>query len=266
MPHGAHALAPLWLTLATAAIAASTQAAADLPAQSLAPSLSDPEEAVRLLAVAALRKRQDEAAFESLARALREDLSDKVRAAAASGLLAYPGARALAILEEFLASEQGAQVRSSVCLELSNSAPHRDNPLGTALLTARLAEDPSPSVRLAAVRALGLREDRRALTALKRAAEKDSDPSVRREALAAHKALSKPPRAAPPKPKRATPPDYGAVRGRDPCAGGNGWCECSSGPLSPPARCLSRDDCRHRYEAVLRHQDYTCTWDKQSLE
>lgn len=209
---------------------------------------------------------RETASLEALSRALQDDLSADVREAAASSLLAYPEVRALSLIEDYLRQEQGDALRRSVCLALSTAGAHLDNPLATTILLERLSDDQSPPVRLAVVAALLARRDRRALAGLKRASEKDPDPAVRRKALAAHKDLSRPPRASPPNPKKALPPDYGAVKGRDPCGNGNGWCECLSGPLSPPARCMSREDCRHRYETTLRHQSYTCTWDKQSLE
>lgn len=234
-------------------------------AAAAAPTLSDPEDGVRLEAVTALRAQRSEPNYKALASAMSIDLSDKVRQGAALALLEYDGTAPLLKLEEFLRAEEGAQVREAVCLALATTTVHPDNPEATALLAERLAEDAAPEVRLAAVQALETRRDRRALKDLRQAADKDADPKVRARAKKAHKRLSIPPKAPPPPAKSAKAAPADTRKGRDRCGDGNGWCECANEAMKLRPRCVPREDCQQSLDNTYRRHGYGCQWDGQAL-
>lgn len=228
------------------------------------------DDGARLQSVLSLRAAQTSQNYEKLSEAMSSDLNDKVRLAAAEGLLFYDGPKPLEALENFLRVEPGEHVRKSICELFSNSALHAGDPQATALLSERLRQDPSPKVRLAAAAALETRKDRRALKALFSAMKDDDDVAVRQRARRAHKILSKAPEPAAPsemkEPAKAEP--YEPQKGRDPCGGLQGWCECALAipPTILPARCLTLEDCQRKYDDFLRRNGYRCSWDGRPLE
>lgn len=228
-------------------------------------SEADPGRRAELIRALNRASHRGERSLRTAAELMRSDLSPAVREAAAAAVLSYEGARPVELVAEMLQEEQGEAVRAAVCRALGASAAQRGNPLATSLLERRLAEDPGAPVRLAAVAALQERGDRRALGALKRAADKDPEPAVRRAAHAAHATLAKPP----PPPEKILPKPEGSfdsVKGRDKCGRGHGWCECAKDAVTVRPRCMTQDECRHRYDSGFRHQGYVCTWDSQNLE
>jgi hypothetical protein len=228
------------------------------------------DDSARLQAVLSLRAARTPQNYQVLSEAMNADLSDKVRLAAAEGVLLYEGVPPLEAVDAFLREERGEYVRESLCVFLSSAALHADSPQATALLASRLGEDPSPKVRLAAVAALEARGDRRALKDLLLAMQGDDDPAVRARAGRAHKLLSKPPKPLLKKEpqadetEEASPPE--PRQGVDPCLGGKGWCQCFSPPITLPARCQALDDCQSRYDAFYRRNGYRCSWDGRPLE
>lgn len=198
--------------------------------------------------------------FKALVDTMRNDLSDSARQAAAISVLSHPENGALDVIEEFLKTEEGAAVRQAVCSAIGASAAYRENPQATLLLTQLLTDDPNAEVRLAALHGLESRQDRRALGSLKIASERDADSEIRKRAKKAYSALQ------PQKAKKTEAARYDAVKGRDHCGNGNGWCECGSPALTLKARCIPRADCSFKYENTYRRQGFTCTWDSLSLE
>jgi len=248
-------------------MAASSAAVAGIDSV-VAALLSAPEPAARLAAIATLRQDpyRGPKAFQGLAAAMGKDLSSAVRRDAAIALLDYQGTQSLAELEKFLAQEQGEEVRRDVCVALATAALHLSDPGATSLLTTRLSEDEAPVVRRAAIQGLAARLDVGGLGELKRAAQKDADPRVRAAAAAAYQRISHRPKAKTDKPKAPERAPYDAVKGKDPCPRGSGWCECSRPPLRTKPHCVPRADCEHTFFNSYQTQGFSCTWDGQAIE
>ena len=205
-------------------------------------------------------------AFQALSTAMSNDLNNEVRQAAAIALLDYEGGQTLALVGKFLKDEVGEEVRRSVCAALAAAPAHLNDPGATSVLSARLGEDESAAVRLAAVAGLSARRDPIALGDLKRAAEKDPSKEVRAAAGAAYKQLSIPPKVKAPKPKKPERASYDAVKGKDRCPLGCGWCECSRPPFKTKPRCVPRADCEHAYYNSYQHQGFSCSWNGEQIE
>lgn len=247
------------LFLLAALLAAATASAADADTP-FARLKSAPEPSARIGACAELARppHRGTQAYQALHAAMGDDLSERVRLAAAVGAISYPGGRTLADIDAFLKSEPGAAVRRELLVALSSEAAHLDNPDATRIIAVSLAEDQSVEVRRDAAAALGVRGDRLALGALRRASEKDADKDVREAARRALILLSKPPKALP-KPKLPDPPKPDAVFGVDPCPRPWGWCACA-GAIALKPKCLTRPECGS-LQAEMRHHDLECKWD-----
>lgn len=232
--------------------------------QVIATLARDESAAVRLEAVRTLNRGsfRGDRGFEAVAKAMNTDLSDTVRKAAAASVLSYEGGRPLSLVEAFLKDEQGEDVRRFVCVALATAPVHAGSSQVTTILTGRLAEDPSPVVRLAALESLASLGDRRALPDLKRAADKDDDKRVRERAKRVYAELSKPPKVEVRKPPKPPEVPYDAVK----CPRGLGWCACEKGPIQPKPRCMDLEDCKQKYENVYRHQGFGCKWNGQSVD
>jgi hypothetical protein len=243
-------------------LASPTRLAAVLARVREARTPQERQEAVRMLRRTPYRGPQ---AFRTLSAAMTEDLSNEVRQEAAVALLDYEGSETLVGIEAFFKTEMGDDARRTVCVALA-TAPARGGDRGvTSLLTGLLSGDPAPAVRMAAVAGLLARQDRSALGELRRAAQRDPDKKVREQAQAAYRLLAQPPkteRTRVAKPQRAS---YDAVRGKDPCPPGNGWCECSQPPLKTKSRCLPREDCEHTYFNTYRSLGFSCAWDGEVI-
>ncbi|MDD5658028.1 MAG: hypothetical protein PHF00_12325 [Elusimicrobia bacterium] len=255
--------AALWLAAgaAWAQEAAPSTAAASTP--DLIASLREaPESAERLRAVARLAEppRRGDAVFAALARAMREDLSNEVRQAAAAALLDYEGRDAVGRVAEYLRQEKGEEARRRVCAAAAAAPAHADDPAVALLLAERLSEDESPAVRLAAVSGALSRRLAPLLGDLARAAAKDPDPAVRAAAGRAHKLLSIPEKVPKPR-KKVERADYDAVKGRDRCPAPSGWCECARPPIQMKPRCIPRPDCAHQYRNTYQGEGFSCLWD-----
>jgi HEAT repeat protein len=195
--------------------------------------------------------------YPALALAMDRDLSERVRLAAAKGVITFPGNEALKRAQGFLQAEPGPRNRAELTLALSTEPAHLEDSGATDLISSMLSEDPSPDVRRAAVLGLARRGDQRGLGALRRAAEKDPDKTVRDAARQALAALSAP-RPPPSKPAPPKPPKPDAVKGRDACPAPWGWCECD-GPIKREPKCLTRGDCRIEVDTVIQ-LGMPCMW------
>ncbi|MDE2039515.1 MAG: HEAT repeat domain-containing protein [Elusimicrobia bacterium] len=257
---------PVFFRLLLAGLAASPAFAA--PRQGLEEKLlavldSDPSPQNRAEAALGLGQAEmrDSQALDALSRACLADPSREVRRQAALGVLSFDGEVAADAALACLKAERGASVRRDIVAALALSPVHRDDSDVTIALASLLSGDEDASVRQAAARGLGLRGDLRALPALKKAAS-DPKAAVRRAAKAAAALLSKPRSLARRTGKRIRD-QFSAVKGRDRCLGGAGWCECGKGPMHPRPVCMSRADCAHTYANSYRPLGYVCTWDGQ---
>jgi HEAT repeat protein len=151
------------------------------------PSANARAEAARALA---LKEYRTDSALEALSRAMSADASVVVRRQAALSALAYDGHEAVAPLEDFLKSEKADTLRRELAVALATAPLHLDDSEATAALAA-LLEDADPVTRETAARSLGARGDTRAVSALRRAADKDPEKPVRRAAKDALAALSR---------------------------------------------------------------------------
>ena len=246
--------------------------AAAVPAHALSPedsaleALHSDDPAARAAACVALATAPTHgpSVYGALALAMDRDLSERVRLAAGKAVITFPGDDPLKRVLRFFQSEPGPQNRIDLTVALS-TAPSRLEDTGvTDLISSLLAEDPSAEVRGAAALALARRGDTRALPAVRLAAEKDADKSVRDAARRALKLLSAP-RPAPPKAKpwQPTPPKSDAVKGKDPCPAPWGWCECD-GPIKLAPKCLTRSECRVELDTAIG-LGMPCTWNGLSI-
>ncbi|MBI4061879.1 MAG: HEAT repeat domain-containing protein [Elusimicrobia bacterium] len=216
----------------------------------------------RILACAELAKPEHRGprAYETLVALMREDLSERVRLAAAVSLLTFPGGRTLGQVDAFLKAETGVAVRRELLIALSTEPAHLDNPDATRLIASALAEDASVEVRLGALEALGARADPLALGAIRRASEKDENEDVRDAARRLLRVLAKPPKSR----KKRAPPSPDSVFGKDACPRPWGWCHCS-GAVKLKPKCLSRAECRSR-EIEMAKSGLDCRWDGHSQD
>lgn len=223
---------------------------------------------VRLEALRVLRREGFRGAevYESVSEALSRDPSADLRAEAAAAVLDYPGADPLAQVERLLSEEQGEIVREAACVALATAPAYASSPGATLILARSLEEDSSLAVRRSALSGLAKRGDRRALAVLQRASVSEKDEPLRKAIRRLLAVLSEPPKVEKKAEKKEPDPDDKALKGVDFCGDGNGWCECSMGPLRPPARCVSRQGCIHLYENTYMRLGYLCTWDGASLE
>ena len=257
------------LILVLGAVICSAAAASSAGINALVEDLHGAEDSsVRLEAVHTLSMPayKGSLAFKTLAWAMQNDLSNKVRQAAAIALMNYEGGDTLPLLDKFLEEEIGDDVRRSVCAALATAPAYGSNRTATTLLAERLLEDSSPAVRLAIIEKLLARQDTAALDGLKHASKEDEDERVRAAALAAWKKLSTPPEIAAVKPPKPEPPPYGAVKGVDHCPLNFGWCECSRPPLKIRPRCVSREDCEHVFFNSYKRQGFFCSWNGENIE
>lgn len=224
--------------------------------------------AARRSAIRALRQAsyRGEPAFKTLSDAMLHDLNNEVRQDAAAALLDYDGPETLAKIETFFKDELGDEARRVVCVALATAPAYGDNQSVTSLLTGLLAEDGSVAVRLAAVAGLAARQDASALGELQRASKKDKEASVRVAAAAAYRQLSQPVKMKAPKPFVDKQASYDAVKGKDVCPGGSGWCECSRPPLKTRPRCVLREECEHVYFNSYQHDGFDCTWNGELVK
>ena len=197
--------------------------------------------------------------YPALFLAMDRDISDRVRLAAAKAVITFTGNDALKRAQGFFQSEPGAQSRIELALTLSTEPAHMDDTGVTDLISALLADDPSPMVRRAAAIGLSRRGDTRGLPAVRRAAENDADKSARDAALQAVRVLtSRFPSWPKNRPHQVKPPKPDAVKGKDSCPEPWGWCECN-GPIKRSPQCLNRSDCRVEVDTVIQ-LGMPCTW------
>lgn len=197
--------------------------------------------------------------YAALALAMDRDLSERVRLAAAKAVIAFPGDDPLRRAQAFLQSEPGAQNRIDLTVALSTEPTRLEDSGVTDLLSTMLSDDPSPEERRAAALGLARHGDARALPALRRAQEKETDASARDAASQAVRTLSAPRPARPrPAPPKARLPKPGAVKGEDDCPEPRAWCECG-GPIRRSPKCLARDECRIEVDTAI-HLGMSCTW------
>ncbi|MBI3289721.1 MAG: HEAT repeat domain-containing protein [Elusimicrobia bacterium] len=226
--------------------------------------LESAEPAERAAACAELARppHQSTASYAALSRAMRDDLSDRVRLAAGVATLAFPGGATLAAVEGVLKTEPGAEIRRGLIVALATAPAHADNPDATRMIAAALADDADKGVRRAAAAALATRNDPAAVGAVRRASADDADKGVREAAARAFSVLSIPPKA---KPKKKAPkrPDPEGVKGHDACPLPWGWCECS-GVVRVRPQCLTTKECRTR-NAEMQHYNVSCTWNGSDL-
>lgn len=242
--------------LLACALLAAAPARAETPFERLR---SAEEPADRVLACAELAKppHRGPNAYDALSRAMKSDLSERVRLAAAVAALTYTGGRTLADGDEFLKAEPGSAVRRDFLIALSSEPAQFVSPEATRIIAASLLDDPSDDVRLAAARSAGERGDPLAIGAVRAASEKDKSKAVREAAKKALGILSTPPK---PKPvPKVTPPKNDAVKGKDPCPPPWGWCGCS-GAIKLKPRCLTRDECRG-LQSKMASNGLVCSWD-----
>jgi HEAT repeat protein len=154
-------------------------------------SASARAEAARALALPEYRKSY---ALMALGRAMAKDASAPVRRQAALSAMAYEGHEAVVPLEQFLRAESAEALRREVAVALATATLHLEDSEATAAVAGLLGGEASPETRAAVAAALGRRGDRRALTALKLAADKDPEKAVRRAAREAVDALGRPPK------------------------------------------------------------------------
>ena len=231
----------------------------------------DPSSAVRIQLIETLTRGsyRSQDSFSAVSRAMLSDLNDKVRLAAAAGVMSFEGSKSAALIEQLLHNEVSETVRRTVTAQIATAPAQKDNPEVTALLGKVLSEDNSSAVRMAALQGIEARGDKRALATLKTVGDRDPDPSVRRQAKKLQKSLSTQKKAASPSSKKPAKEDvdaYEAVKGKDYCGGGNGWCQCEHGMFKPRPRCVSKEDCRHTFENTYRSLGYSCKWDGQDVE
>lgn len=252
----------LALLLAPAAFAAETDVSDALMKLRAEPEAAARIELVRALSMPPLRGPR---AYEALLETMERDLSDSVRLAAAKGVATWPGGGPLERLDNFMKAESGAMTRRDLVLALSTEPAHRDNPDATRLLANLLLDDPAPAVRRGAAVGLALRGDISALGAARKAASSDPDKDVRAIAAKAVAVMERPPKAKAAK-KAPPPPKPGAVKGVDKCSPPYGWCECGYPVIKTPAKCLTREDCRHLFINSYRRNNLSCDWDGQDME
>ena len=223
--------------------------------------LRSPDWAVRESACVELARAPEHGprVYPALSAAMDRDLAERVRLAAAKAVISFPGDDAVKRARGFLQSEPGPQTRVDLTVALSVEPAHLYDPAVTEMISSAMVDDPSPEARRAAATSLARRGDRRALPALRRAAENDADKAVRDSARQAIRVLSAPP---PPRPKsvphKPKPPKTDAVKGIDTCTDPWGWCECN-GPIKRPAKCLTRSECRIEVDTALQ-LGMPCTW------
>ncbi len=252
----------LALLLAPAALAAE----ADI-ADVLVKLRDEPEPAARAAMIEELNKPplRGPRAYQALVDAMERDLSDAVRLAAAKAVATWPGGEPLERLDKFMKTETGALTRRDLALALSTEPAHATNPDATRLLANLLLDDPAPAVRRGAAVGLALRGDISALGAARKAAASDADKDVRAVAAKAVAVMERPPKAAAKK-KAPPPPKADAVKGKDKCSPPYGWCECGYPVIKTPAKCLTREDCRHLFLNSYRRNNLSCDWDGQDME
>lgn len=204
--------------------------------------------------------------FAFAARAMFQDLSDQVRAAAAQAMTTYPGERSLELIDKFMTQERGSQARATLCAALSSASALGGSSEATTLLARTLSQDESLEVRQAALSALEQRQDRRAIAMLKRLSPSVKDPALHRRVQKLIEVLSIAPKVEEKKSKTPQRVSDKAVKGVDFCGDGNGWCECSRSTIRPKPRCIPKDDCIYSYENSYRRFGYRCTWDGASLD
>lgn len=257
-------LAAMAALVATAAIAAALLAAGPARAEEAGSPFSrlaaSPEASERILACGELAKppHRGNRAYLALVEAMKRDLSERVRLAAAVAVVSYPGGQTLTDIDAFLKTEPGAAVRVELLVALSTETLHFGNPDATRIIASALSDDPSSDVRFKAATLLGARGDVLALGAVGRAAGKDENKGVREAARRAMITLSKPPK---PKPKAKLPdaPKLTAKFGVDPCPRPWGWCKCE-GAITLKPKCLTQDECRNLKAEMSRHS-LLCKWD-----
>ena len=242
--------------LLACALLASAPAGAETPFERLR---SAAEPADRILACGELAKppHRGPTAYEALSSAMKSDLSERVRLAAAVAALTYTGGRTLADVDEFLKTEPGTDVRRDLLVALSTEPAQFENPDATRIIASSLAEDPSDEVRLAAARSAGERGDSLAIGAVRVASEKDASKAVREAARKSFLILTKPP-----KPKavpKVAEPKNDAVMGKDPCPYPWGWCICS-GVIKLKPKCLTREECAG-LQSKMASNGLVCRWD-----
>ena len=202
--------------------------------------------------------------YPALVYAMDQDLSERVRLAAAEALITFPGDDALKSAQRFLQSEPGEQNRIALTVALSTEPSRIDDAGVTDLISTMLFDDPNAEERRAAALGLARRGDAKALPALRRAAAGDADKRVREAARQAVQFLS---RHRPPSPKPAAPkaksPAPGAVKGKDSCPEPWAWCECD-GPIKRPPKCLKHAECRIEIDTLIQ-LGMPCTWNGLSL-
>lgn len=259
-------MVPLMAAALAVAAGAGTASAPPGPQQPTRPHLIDalarnaePEirtEAARMLGLPDYHKPD---ALSVLKEAMLSDPSPAVRRQAALSALAYEGHEPIVYIQFLLRGEAADAVRRDVIATMATAKPHLQDSEATSALTTVLDEDPSPLVRRAVAKALGVRGDRRALAALKIASEKDPDKATRRAARESHAVL------APPAASAANFDQAEASGGSTRCGQGAGWCQCANGPMKPKARCTSREVCAHTYENSYRPMGYVCSWEGNLL-
>lgn len=224
-------------------------------------SALEPAERIRACAELAQPPQRSQRAYQALLVAMNNDLSERVRLAAAVAVITYPGGATLSQIDSFLKTEPGAAVRRELLVALSTEPAHFANPDATRIIVYSLTEDQSVEVRIGAAEALGLRGDALSLGAVGRASEKDKNKGVREAARRSMIILSKPPKPKP-KPKLPDPPKADAVFGKDSCPRPWGWCRCA-GAVTIKPQCLTSAECRTR-NIELRRNGLECRWDGHS--
>jgi HEAT repeat protein len=227
-----------------------------------------PEPEQRRKAIAALRQEPSRGprTFKALAEAMLSDGNNDVRRDAAVALLDYEGHEPLQRLEAFFKGEMGEETRRSVCAALGAHPGRKDDAGTAAFLAGLLSDDESAAVRAAAVTGLMNRSDQFLLVELRRAAAKDPAVDVRKLAAAAVKSIVTAPKPSKIRPAPPQPARYDAVKGKDRCPPGNGWCECFRPPLKGRPRCITRSACEHTFFNSYQHQGFSCTFDGQLIE
>ena len=204
------------------------------------------------------------AVYPALADAMDRDLSELVRLAAAKAVITFPGDDALKLVQRFFQSEPGPQNRIALAVALSTEPSRLEDSGATDTIASMLSDDPSAEGRRAAAQALASRGDTRAIPAVRLAAEKDADKTVRDAARLALKILSAPRPARPkPTPWKPKPPKPDAVKGTDPCPAPWAWCECD-GPIKRPPKCMTKSDCRVEVNTMIQ-LGMPCMWSGLSI-